>query len=273
MTSGSSAKRVARLAQKGKGKKVRFQGGTVFPGIMAAVIIAGLLLVAYARQSAPDSNTPPTINDHWHLSYGFYVCDSFLPPLVGTKEQPINPDYLKYGVHSHDDGVIHWHPSAFATGTRAKLDLFFKVYDVEVSTDRITFPEDQNGGQSYDVGDLKCKDKDGKEVTPQVKMVVWNRYDDTGTGRTLITDFGNLRIDRDGMAVTIAIVAPGVDVPKPETAERLPELGLVDSGQVAPSTTVEGSTDTVDPNATGTTVPGANESSETSVAPTDTTGG
>ena len=266
MTSGSSAKRVARLAQKGKGKKVRFQGGTVFPGVMAAVIIAGLLLVAYARQSAPDSNTPPTINDHWHLSYGFYVCDSFLPPLVGTKEQPIDPDYLKYGVHSHDDGVIHWHPAAFATGTRAKIDLFFKVYDIEVSQDKIAFPPDQNGGQEYNVDDYKCKDEDGKEVTPQIKMVVWDRYDDPGNGRTLITDFGNLRIDRDGMAVTIAIVAPGVDVPKPESAENLPELGAIDSGQTAPTTTVEGASDSVPSDVTTPEVPSTD-------APTDTTGG
>ncbi len=266
MTSGSSAKRVARLAQKGKGKKVRFQGGTVFPGVMAAVIIAGLLLVAYARQSAPDSNTPPTINDHWHLSYGFYVCDSFLPPLVGTKEQPIDPDYLKYGVHSHDDGVIHWHPAAFATGTRAKLDVFLKVYDIEVSQDKIAFPPDQNGGQEYNVDDYKCKDEDGKEVTPQIKMVVWDRYDDPGNGRTLITDFGNLRIDRDGMAVTIAIVAPGVDVPKPESAENLPELGAIDSGQTAPTTTVEGASDSVPSDVTTPEVPSTD-------APTDTTGG
>lgn len=266
MTSGSSAKRVARLAQKGKGKKVRFQGGTIFPGVMAAVIIAGLLLVAYARQSAPDSNTPPTINDHWHLSYGFYVCDSFLPPLVGNKEQPIDPDYLKYGIHSHDDGVIHWHPAAFATGTRAKLDLFFKVYDVEVSKDRISFPAEQNGGQVYDVEDYKCKDDSGKEVTPQIKMVVWDSYDEAGNGRTLITDFGNLRIDRDGMAVTIAIVAPGVDVPKPESAENLPSLGAIDSGQTAPSTTVEGTSDSLPPQTT-TPVPPATDVS------TDTTGG
>ncbi len=266
VTSGSSAKRVARLAQKGKGKKVRFQGGTVFPGVMAAVIIAGLLLVAYSRQSAPDSNTPPTINDHWHLSYGFYVCDSFLPPLVGTKEQPIDPDYLKYGVHSHDDGVIHWHPAAFATGTRAKLDLFFKVYDIEVTQDKIAFPADQNGGQVYDVDDYKCKDSSGKEVTPQIKMVVWDRYDDPGKGRTFITDFKNLRVDRDGMAFTVAIVAPGVDVPKPESAANLPELGAIDSGQAAPTTTVEGASDSLP---SQTTTPGTPSTD----APTDTTGG
>jgi hypothetical protein len=261
VTSGSSAKRVARLAQKGKGKKVRFQGGTVFPGVMAAVIIAGLLLVAYARQSAPDSDAPPTINDHWHMSYGFYICDQFVPSLVGTKEQPIDPDYLKYGVHSHDDGVIHWHPAAFATGNRAKLSVFLKVYDVKVSSTKIEFPPDQNGGQVYDVDQLKCKDNSGKEVTPQVKMVVWDRYDDEGKGRTLITDFGNLRIDRDGMAITIAMVAPGVDVPKPESAASLPELGAIDAGQVAPTTTVEGASDSIEP------------SPSTTVASSDTTGG
>lgn len=243
MATGSSAKKVARLAQKGKGKKVRFQGGTLFPTVMAVVIVLGLGLVVYARQSAPNLNVPPTANDHWHISYGFYKCDAFLPNLVGGKEDPPSPEYIKYNVHSHDDGVIHWHASALAAGNRAKLGLFFQTYGVKVNTDGIFFPEDQNNGESYPVEDTKCKDASGKEVDAQVQVIVWDRYDNSTNSRKLITDFNNIRIDKDGMAMTFAIAAPGVDIPMPPSAANLPELGLVD---MAPgtATTVPGSTDT-----------------------------
>jgi hypothetical protein len=44
-SSSSSAKKVAKLAQRGKGKKVRFQGGTLFPAVVLAVVILGLLTI------------------------------------------------------------------------------------------------------------------------------------------------------------------------------------------------------------------------------------
>ena len=253
MASGSSAKKVARLAQKGKGKKVRFQGGTVFPLTMAIVIALGLGLVVYARQSAPSSATPPTVNDHWHVSYGFYACDQQLKDLEGTKEDPVDPLYTKYGVHSHGDGVIHWHPQALATGRRAKLGVFLEVYGIQVTTKGVYFPGDQNGGKDYEVAKTKCKDKSGKEVEAQVSVIVWDQYDDAATKKKYITDFDNIRISKDGMAMMVAFTAPGVDVPMPASASNLPELGAADTAEGTP-TTVAGATTTTVKGATTTTV-------------------
>ena len=115
--SSSSTKKAARLAQKGKGKKVRFQGGTLFPLIVAIVVVLGVGTIVYARQTIPaDDSSPPTVNDHWHAAYGFYLCDTW-QQLVGNLEetdtsgQLISTRFLQTGIHSHDDGVIHWHPS------------------------------------------------------------------------------------------------------------------------------------------------------------------
>ena len=252
MASGSSAKKVARLAQKSKGKKVRFQGGTMFPTVMAIVIVLGVGLVAYARQSAPSNDTPPTINDHWHVSYGFYKCDSFLDNLKGTLENPVTPEYQKYNIHSHDDGVIHWHPGALATGRRAELGLFFESYGITVDTKGISFPKDQNNGVSYKVGTDKCKDKSGKEVDAQVQVMVWDQYDNKDVKKRYITDFDNIRIKKDGMAVTIAYVAPGTEIPMPPTAANLPELGAADTTG-ATTTTVKGATTTTVKSTTTTT--------------------
>lgn len=271
MANSSSARKVARLAQKGKGRKVRFQGGTLFPSVMAIVIVLGLVLVGFARQSAPDTNEPPTINDHWHVSYGFYACDQFIDDLKGTLEdEPIDPNYLKYGVHSHEDGVIHWHPQALATGRRAKLGVFFDSYSLKVSPDGIEFPLAQNDGKSYAVGTDKCKDKSGKEVDAKVQVVVWESYDKADVSKKYIADFDNIRIDKDQMAITIAYIAPGTEIPMPPSAANLPELGAVDAGAPAPTTTVAGSATTVAGSQTTTTVAG---SPTTTTVASDTTGG
>ena len=254
MASGSSAKKVARLASKGKGRRIRFQGGTVFPATMAAVIVIGLGLVVYARQSLPSLNTPPTINDHWHVSYGFYACDQQLKDLSGAKEDPVDPLYQKYGVHSHDDGVVHWHPTALASGRRAKFGVFLDTYGVKVTTDGISFPNDQNDGKSYAVDTDKCKDKSGKMVDAQVSVTVWDRYDDPSTKKKYIADFDNIKIDKDGMAIMVAFTAPDAEVPMPASAKDLPELGAVDSG-VAASTTVPGNGSTTVPAAGSDSVP------------------
>ena len=49
----SSTKKAARLAQKGKGQRIRFQGGTVFPLAVALTLILGLALIVYSRQTLP----------------------------------------------------------------------------------------------------------------------------------------------------------------------------------------------------------------------------
>ena len=252
MGKSSSAKKVARLAQKGKGKKVRFQGGTVFPAVIVVVLIVGLSLVAYARQSAPSGNEAPTVNDHWHVSYGFYGCDKYLPNLIGNKEDPVDPNYVKYGIHSHDDGVIHWHPSGLATGSRAKFGLFLTVYGIKLSDTKLEFPADQQSGMVYEEGETKCYKKDS-----ELRTYVWNQYDKPEDRKMLITDFKNIRIDRDGMVIVVAFVPKGADAPPlPESAVNLPELGAVD-GAGATTSTVAGATTTTVAGATTTTVAGA----------------
>ena len=58
-TSSSSTKKAAKLATKGKGKKVRFQGGTIFPIAVAATLILGLALIVYSRQTLPAADASP----------------------------------------------------------------------------------------------------------------------------------------------------------------------------------------------------------------------
>ena len=287
----TSASRVAKLAAKGKGKgrQVRFKGGTLFPAIVVGIAVLGAALIIYSRESIPNRNVPPTVNDHWHASYGFYACDTWLPDLQGNKEeldtagQLIVDEFRRTGIHSHDDGVIHWHPyTSAATGRNAKLGVFLDVYGVEVTDTKIQFPPDQ-GGAVYEEGETKCVDEDGNSVDGEVVAYVYDSYDDASQFTTYITNFDQIRIAKDGMAMTIAFVPAGVNPGMPPTATNLPELGAIDSGQVPPTT--------VDPNAPATTPPDAGatttlpapgstepvasapEATTTTVGPTTTTGG
>lgn len=241
--SSSSAKKVAKLAQRGRGRKVRFQGGTLFPAVVVGVLAVGLLLIGYARQSQPDPGSfPPQVGDHWHAAYGMYVCDGWLPKLEGALEEAeidstgqqvlVNDDFATTGIHSHGDGVIHWHPySTRAVGKRAVLGVFLDNYDVTLTDEALILPENQ-GGEEFRVDEYQCN---GEDV--EIKVVVWDNYTDTGEGRTFITDFTDIRVQQDGMVFAIAVVPTGTEVSMPPWAAELPELGAVDTGNV-PATTV-----------------------------------
>ena len=288
MGKASSAKKVARLAQKGKGRKVRFQGGTLFPAVIVGISIVGLALIVYSRSSIPDQNVPPTVQDHWHASYGFYACDTWLPDLQGNKEeldtagQLANDKFRRTGIHSHDDGVMHWHPyTSAATGRNAKLGVFLDVYGVKVSDTKIEFPDDQ-GGAVYEEGETKCIDKDGKSVDGEVVVYAYESYDNANDFSTFITNFGDVRLTQDGMAFAIAFVPAGTVPGLPPSAAQLPELGAADTGAAPPTSapavpgdsavdvTSDVSTTVVGPAAPSTTVASA---ATTTVAPAPTTTG
>ena len=246
MASGSSAKKVARLAQKGKGKKVRFQDGTVFPAVMAIVIIIGVGLVSYARQAPAASDVPPIIGDRWHIPFGIYKCDAFLGNVAGNKSEsaPSYPNVLKYGVYSEDDGIIHWHPQLGATGKKAKLGAYLDTYGIKIDTKGITFPADQNNGVSYSVENDLCKDKNGKEVKAQVQVIVWPSASSSSDSKKFITDFKNIRITNDEMAITVAFAAPGVTIPQPESIANLKDVVAAEFGAVTTTTTAGATTTT-----------------------------
>jgi hypothetical protein len=271
-TSSSSTKKAARLARSGQGKKVRFQGGTLFPLVVAIVVVLGVGLVVYARQSRPAADaSAPQLSDHWHHAYGFYLCDTWFQ-LSGDAEERddagfVNTEFARTGIHSHDDGLIHWHPfSAAAVGRRATLGVFLDVYGVELENDKLTFPEDQRAALPYqqetgvfEDGETVCV-IDGEEQDAELKVVVWDNFTDTDDGTTFIADFDNIRLDKDQMVVAIAFVPDDTDVAMPPWAPELPALGAVDSNQLSPEDLVDtepssdsgsdGTTDTVAPDTT-----------------------
>ncbi len=254
------------MAQKGKGKKVRFQGGTVFPLIVVVVSVLGLVLILYARNAPIAAAAGPQASkgDHWHIAYGIYNCDHFEPDLTGNKEG--TQEYQKYTVHSHDDGVMHWHPSGSgASGRNAKLGVFLDVYGVKLTDSKLTLPKDQNNGLTLEEGKDKCG---GKDAT--MKVITWddplNKPNDF---KTIESGLSGVRILHNQSAMVIAFVPDGTKVPLPDSVKTLPSLaGGVDPS--TPATTTPGESTTTVPGATtvagATTVP----STATTIAPTTT---
>jgi hypothetical protein len=245
----------------------------LFPAAIIAVIVLGMVTVLYARESRPDPGSfPPQVGDHWHAAYGFYVCDTWLPKFQDDKEEQVvdpqtgqeqfvDEDFSLTGIHSHGDGVIHYHPySTRSVGRRAKVGVFLDVYDVELTTTRLAIPEGE-GGNVYDLDEgFRCNGED-----TEIKVVAWDNYTDTGNGQTYITDLSDVAIRNDGMVFAIAVVPTGTEVSMPSWAADLPALGAVDSGNV-PVTTVEGQ-----PAATGDPVTPASDTATTVVGDTATT--
>ncbi|MBK5333749.1 MAG: hypothetical protein JJD93_17365 [Ilumatobacteraceae bacterium] len=287
MASSSSAKKVARLASRGKGKKVRFQGGSIFPIAVALVVVLGLLLILYGRQSRPsDGSGVPRVNDgsnidaHWHAAFGIYICDTFQPKITGTLEETgidstgasvlLNDKFKILGIHSHGDGIIHYHPaSTKSSGNRAKLGVFLDSYNIKLSDTELIMPADQ-GGKKWSTKDFKC---DGKDT--QLTVRVWDHYNDTATFHDVVTDFNNTRITNDGMVFVVAFVPKGTDIPQPDWASQLPTLGAADGGAVIATTTTiaNGSTPSTSTStsiSTGDTTAGTGGATSTSVATGDT---
>jgi hypothetical protein len=274
----SSAKKVARLASRGKGKKVRFQGGSVFPIAVVVVVVLGLLAIVYGRESRPsDGSGVPRVNDgvnidaHWHAAFGIYICDTFQPKIVGNLEETgvdstgqsvlLNDDFKILGIHSHDDGIIHYHPaSTKSSGNRAKLGVFTDSYDMKLTDTELEMPAAQ-GGEKWNTDDTKC---DGKDT--QLTVRVWDRFDNPNVHHDVVTDFKNTRITNDGMVFVIAFVPKGADIPMPDWAAELPTLGAADGGAVIATTTTTPTGDTtVGTGATGDTTGGTGVPGDTTV--------
>ncbi len=282
MATSSSARKVAKLASRGKGKKVRFSSGTTFPAIVVAAVVAMVALVAYAKISLPSEETgAPQPSDAWSIAYGIKVCDEWLPNLTGSAAEldkdASTGDPAAVVSGTDRDGIIHYHPQAGGnTGGRAKLGVFLDVYDIKLTDTKLSLPEAQmpEEPRSWDIKDdnvFKGTSCEGEEAV--LKVRVWNDYT-SGEFFDNVTDFRNLRLKNNGMVFAIAVVPRDAEIDKPDSAAKLSELGVIGAGDSAPTSTVPGdtgaSTTVVGDSAATTTVAAA---TTTAAAATTTTGG
>ena len=159
--------------------------------------------------------------------------------LVGTEA------YVTSGVHSHDDGVIHWHPTGSrATGRNAQLGVFFDNYGVADLRHQAGAPRGWDSRSTaalppddfpltYEEGETQCDGEDAR-----LTVVVWEDYRDPSSSQVYTSSFDDIPFDKNGLAITIAFVPDDVDVEMPPSAANLEDLGALDTPPPAPGETV-----------------------------------
>ena len=215
MARTSSAKKIARLAEKGKGKKVRFQGGSVFPTVVLAVLILGAVLIAYARQGGTAVDATVTAEQKYATAFAFFNCNEFAKFSDVFDPATIDPANKFADVTTEapvaiiGDGIVGWMPQVLAGQRKAKLDTIFELYGITVTDDSITLAD----GTKISETDSKCPGKDAK-----ISVHVWESG--SSASKLSIASFGGVKID-DQMTVVLSFAPDGVEVPRPAVADSL----------------------------------------------------
>jgi len=199
VATSSSAKKIARLAQASKnrkGRKVRMQGGSLFPTVIFVVCVLGVGLIAYARQSQERVSALDTATQNYYTAFGIYKCDAFIDDLPASSDLA-DIASVKPGAFIESAGVVRWEPQVLSGERRAKLETIFELYGLK--------------------GDTKCGDKDAS-----LQVVVWDSK--ISSPKISIADLGNVRLTGNGMGITLAFVAKAADVPQPVTITDLDPL-------------------------------------------------
>ncbi|MCU0309421.1 MAG: hypothetical protein MUE36_00555 [Acidimicrobiales bacterium] len=211
MGKASSSKKVARAARAGAQTGAGAERNLVFPLSIAAILVVGVLVVVVARGANQEvAAESPRVGEHWHAAYGIYVCDAFLPPLTDVGADTT-------GLHTHDDGVAHIHPFANGSaGRNATFGTFGEMVGLTFDSDSFTV-----NGTTYANG-FDCNGQPA-----EVSMHVWPADDPAAPARILTEDFASFRFDEDRLAVTLAVVPAGTEVPRPESVPELDSLSDV----------------------------------------------
>lgn len=229
MGKASSSKKVARAARAGGNLRTARDRKWGYPLAIGAIVVVGALLIVFVRadQSSQAAEPPRLGQDHWHASYGVFLCDTFAPPLSDTQGD-------KYGIHTHDDGLIHIHPTTGqAAGANATFGRFAEELGVELTDDSFTMP---SGGQTYTDGD-DCGGEPGV-----VRLLKWSGGDFEGDPEIVDSDFGSVRFTDDGEAFTLFFgPESALDDPQallPPSLSGLQNVSDLEPGQTGPDVSI-----------------------------------
>lgn len=216
MARSSSAQKIARLAQKGKGKKVRFQGGSTFATVILAIIVLGSILVAYARQAEPVVDASLTAEQQYALSFGVYVCDEFVQGIAAVPAADAIDTEASTSIVG--EGLVLWKPQVLAGERKARLGTIFDLYGLDVTDSSITFPATVavNDGKPVEEEVTECNGEPGSLV-----VVTWPDASDVATSEQSIASFDGVRLTDDNMAIVLAFIPDGAEVPQPDSAAEV----------------------------------------------------
>jgi hypothetical protein len=178
-------------------------------------MVAALAVAVVATGCATEVDLPvfargPVIGDHYHVAYGVFVCDDFVDVAEHFD--------AAHGIHTHEDHVIHIHPSsAQGTGANATLGLFLgSAARVSITDGQLTVD-----GVTYRDGD-SCGGAPGRAVVAR-----WSDAADATSGPEVVDAraAGQIGLAEHAEAFTIAFVPDGATIPAPPAASWVDDLG------------------------------------------------
>jgi hypothetical protein len=213
MGKASSAKKVARAARSGGGRRAGQQRNWVFPGAIAVIAILGVLLIAFARsEDAAEADIQPLLGEHWHAAFGINVCGEWQAPLSDVGED-------KFGIHTHGDGIIHIHPfTSGAAGKKARVSRFFDQVTLAVGDGGISLP----GGDEFEAGEDTCDDE-----AATVRLLRWDSPQDE-TPEVITEDITDARFLADREVFALVFGPADAEVEQPPSVPNLDQLTDVD---------------------------------------------
>lgn len=223
----SSAKKIARLAEKSKTRSprgIRLRGGSLFPTVIIVVLALGAALIAYSRQTLEDRTASDITNATYYLSFGVYVCDDW----VALPDTAVLSDLAEVqegaALVSGKPGVVEWQPQVLSGQRRARLSAVLDLYAIEVSDDSIAFPASINGGTTLTESTEACDGKGGS-----LFVDTWDVEGTDPSRKTSIASLGSVRLNNDGLAVALVFAPDGTEVDQPPAASEV--ALLVNSGE------------------------------------------
>ena len=174
---------------------------------IGGIVVVGILIIVVARSGFTSvSAESPKTGEHWHAAYGFYVCDTFLPPLADVTADTS-------GMHTHGDGIAHIHPfsNAYAGQEHHAGQLGSRPVGVELRRRTRgscpTAPTYENGYDCNGQAGHRSPCTSGHADDPDAPSPRSSPRTSATSGSTT-----------DRSAFTIAVVPEGTDVPEAATA-------------------------------------------------------
>lgn len=190
----------------------------MFPTSIFVVFVLGIGLIAYARQSQARVSALDTATQSYVTAFGIYKCDAFIENLPEKSDAAaVDIATLKPGALIESSGVVRWEPQTLSGERRAKLSTIFELYGLTVTDNSIQFPPNLNNGEKITEADTKCAGQDAS-----LQVAVWDSK--VSSSKVSIADLGNVRLTGNGMGITLAFVAKGVEVPQPVSIADLDPL-------------------------------------------------
>ena len=212
MDSQRSLKKIQRVQRAGVTRAAGQRRPVGFTLLLVVIVIVGLVLTAFARSAyrdvsgaAPRMASDTAEGDRYRNAFGIYLCDRFIEPLADVKTDTT-------GIHSHDDGLIHIHPSQpSSAGSGAVIGKFFDAVGLEATPDVVVLPEGADAKEkTWTSGTTTCKVGDGKDAKKEKGQWALLEYPaQAGPDTEPIVhtdDFGELPVRTDGQAWTLAFL-------------------------------------------------------------------